>query len=180
MAKLLFASLCDDVRDEISGKISLMGLFDRFIVADFRTPLPTFWVFMQIGCDSEGEHELTVEFRRVDGSSVLRADLKHGIAGKSSITGLCHANINLRLEHVVVPSAGVYEFALCSDGHGIGTLPSRRALVMDSEFAGHSPDAIISCLEPCQGPDNPAKFAPITAGEHLRARAAAHRRHGYY
>lgn len=43
----------------------------------------------------------------------------------------------------------------------------------------HSPnaDAVISCLEPCQGPDNPPKFAPIAAGEHLRARAEASRRH---
>ena len=91
--------------------------------ADFRAPLPTFWLFVQIGCDNEGEHEMTVEFRRVDGPSVLRADLKHSIAGKSSFTGLCHANVNLRLEHVVVPSAGVYEFTLRSDGNEIGTLP---------------------------------------------------------
>ena len=123
MAKLFLATLCDDVREEKSGKFSLMGLFDRFIFADFRAPLPTFWLFVQIGCDNEGEHEMTVEFRRVDGPSVLRADLKHSIAGKSSFTGLCHANVNLRLEHVVVPSAGVYEFTLRSDGNEIGTLP---------------------------------------------------------
>ncbi|HET9916163.1 MAG TPA: hypothetical protein VFQ89_03580 [Candidatus Binatia bacterium] len=98
MAKLFLATLCDDVREEKTGKFSLMGLFDRFIVADFRAPLPTFWLFVQIGCDSEGEHEMTVEFRQIDGPSVLRADLKHGIAGKSSITGLCHAKVNLRLE----------------------------------------------------------------------------------
>ena len=83
-----------------------MGLFDRFIVGDFRAPLPVFWLFVQIGCDTEGEHELTVEFRQIGGASVLRADLKHGIAGKSSITGLYLANVNLRLEHVTVPGAG--------------------------------------------------------------------------
>jgi len=46
-------------------------------------------------------------------------------------------------------------------------------------FHSPNPDAVIACLEPCQGPGNPAKFAPITAGEHLRARAEASRRHGY-
>lgn len=46
-------------------------------------------------------------------------------------------------------------------------------------FHSSNPDAVISCLEPCQGPQNPPKFAPITAGEHLRARAEASRRHGY-
>ena len=123
MAKLFLATLCDDVREEKSGKFSLMGLFDRFIVGDLRAPLPTFWLFVQIGCDTEGEHELTVEFRQIGGKSVLRADLKHGIAGKSGITGLCHANVNLRLEHVIVPSTGIYEFTLSSDGLEIGALP---------------------------------------------------------
>jgi len=46
-------------------------------------------------------------------------------------------------------------------------------------FHSPNPDAVISCLDTCQGPDNPAKFAPVTAGEHLRARAEASRRHGY-
>lgn len=123
MAKLFLATLCDDVREEKSGKFSLMGLFDRFLVTDFRAPLPTFWLYVQIGCDSEGEHDLTVEFRQIGGNSVLRADLKHGSVGKSNLTGLCHGNVNLRLEHVTVPGAGVYEFTLCSDGGEIGTLP---------------------------------------------------------
>jgi len=123
VAKLILATLCDDVREEKTGKFSLMGLFDRFIVADFRAPLPTFFLFAQIGCDSDREHELVVEFKQVDGASVLRADLKHSVVGRSSITGLCHANINLRLEHVVVPGAGNYQFALRSDGEEIGSLP---------------------------------------------------------
>ena len=51
----------------------------------------------------------------------------------------------------------------------------RRSLLLRSL----NPDAIISCLEPCQGPDNPPKYAPISAADHLRARAEASRRHGY-
>ena len=42
-----------------------------------------------------------------------------------------------------------------------------------------NPDAAISFLEPCQGQGILPKFAPITAGEHLRARAEASRRYGY-
>lgn len=45
-------------------------------------------------------------------------------------------------------------------------------------FHSPNPDAVISCLEPCQPPDNPPKFPPVTAGEHLRARAEASRKHG--
>ena len=123
MAKLFLATLCDDVREEKTGKFSLMGLFDRFLVGDFRAPLPSFWMFAQIGCDTEGEHTLTVEFRRAEGEPVMRAEIKHQVVGRNSMTGLCHANINLRLEHLTIPGPGAYEFAIHSDGRHIGSLP---------------------------------------------------------
>jgi hypothetical protein len=123
MAKLFLATACDDVREEKSGKVSLMGLFDRFIVADFRAPLPSFWLFTQIGFDGEGEHTLTVQFRRVEGASVFRTETRHQAAGKNGVSGLSHANINLHLEYLSVPGPGEYEFALHSDGQHIGSLP---------------------------------------------------------
>jgi len=123
MAKLLLATLCDDVREEKTGKFSLMGLFDSFLVADFRAPLPAFWLFVQIGCDREGEHSLNVELRRVEGSSVFRAEIKHQAVGKNGITGRYHANINLRFEPLTVPGPGAYEVALHSDGEHVGSLP---------------------------------------------------------
>jgi len=123
MAKLFLATLRDDVREEKTAKFSLTGVFDRFLVADFRAPQPTFWLFAQVGCDAEGDHTLTVEFRRVEGTSVMRAELKHKAIGKNSITGLCHGNISLRLEQLTIPGPGAYEFALHSDGRRIGSLP---------------------------------------------------------
>jgi hypothetical protein len=48
MAKLFLATLCNDVREEKTGKFSLLGVFDRFLVADFRAPLSTFWLFAQV------------------------------------------------------------------------------------------------------------------------------------
>lgn len=120
MSKLFFATLCDDVREEKSGKFSLMGLFDRFIVGDFRAPLPTFWLFAQSGFDGEGDHGLTIEFRRVEGQSVMRAETRHQVIVKNSVTDFYHANINLR---VAVPGPGAYEFAIHSDGEHVGSLP---------------------------------------------------------
>lgn len=122
MPKLLIATLCDDVREEKTGKVSLMGVFDRFMVADFRVALPTFWLFAQIGCETEGEHTLTVEFRRVEGDVVLRGDIKHSVVGENSVTHLYHANINMRLEHVMLPGPGAYEFAIDSDGVPVGSV----------------------------------------------------------
>ena len=122
MPKLLLVTLCDDVREEKSGKVSLMGIFDRFMVTDFRVPLPAFWLFAQIGCETEGEHTLTVEFRRIEGDSILHGDIKHEVVDKNSVTHLYHANINMRLEHVTLPGPGAYEFALHSDGMPVGSV----------------------------------------------------------
>ncbi len=39
----------------------------------------------------------------------------------------------------------------------------------------HQPnyDALIECLPSCQGPGNPAKYPPITSGEHRNRKFAA-------
>ena len=39
-------------------------------------------------------------------------------------------------------------------------------------FANCNPDARIECLPGCHGPGNPVRHAPITAGEHRRAKLA--------
>jgi hypothetical protein len=99
-----------------------MGIFDRFMVSDFRAPLPPFWLFAQIGCETDGEHTLTVEFRRIEGATILRGDIKHQVIDKNSVSNLYHANINMRLEHVTLPGPGAYEFALHSDGMPVGSV----------------------------------------------------------
>jgi len=40
-------------------------------------------------------------------------------------------------------------------------------------------EVVISCLEPCQGPNKPALYPPITAGERLEARRKENIRTGY-
>ena len=42
-----------------------------------------------------------------------------------------------------------------------------------------NPDVLVTCLDPCQSPERPAQFPPITAGEHLSARIQASRGHVY-
>ena len=39
---VLLAALCDDVRHELSGKVSLMGIFDTFNVAAYTARCPRF------------------------------------------------------------------------------------------------------------------------------------------
>jgi hypothetical protein len=41
-------------------------------------------------------------------------------------------------------------------------------------------DAPIECLEPGRGPDRPARYPPITAGEHIEGKLAEARRASGY
>jgi hypothetical protein len=123
MAKLILATLCDDVRQEKSGKFSLMGMFDQFLVVDFRAPLPSFRLFAQIGFESDGNHSLVIEFRRVEGEMMFKAESTHHVTGINNVTGLYQATINLRFDNLTVPGPGTYEFALHGDGQHIASLP---------------------------------------------------------
>ena len=63
-------------------------------------------------------------------------------------------------------------------------VPPRGAAVHGSRYSAvlfYEPrnDALITCLEPCQGPDRPALYPPITAGAHLAARREETIRSGY-
>jgi isopenicillin N synthase-like dioxygenase len=46
-------------------------------------------------------------------------------------------------------------------------------------FHGPNADAVIACLEPCQSPERPPRYPPITAGEHVLAKARASRGQSY-
>jgi isopenicillin N synthase-like dioxygenase len=46
-------------------------------------------------------------------------------------------------------------------------------------FYQPQPAALITCLEPCQAPDRPAKYAPIAAGEHIQGKRRATSRRDY-
>src|SRR5688572_23295125 len=70
-AQLLLCVLCDDVRQELAGKISLMGLFSNFGVTDFTQPLPPFHIVTRIGVKSEGHHGVKMRLASQEGDFVL-------------------------------------------------------------------------------------------------------------
>jgi len=51
--------------------------------------------------------------------------------------------------------------------------PARRRSIAFFHDGNH--DAVVECLPTCQSPQNPPKYPPVVAGEHLRAKLAAPR-----
>jgi len=121
MTKILLATLCDDVREE-KTKFSLMGVFNQFNVNDFRAPLPPFCILATIGFDTPGNHAISIEFRRVEGDRLFRAESTHELSAQDAATLQYHALVNLRLANLTLPGPGRYEFAFECDGQYVGAI----------------------------------------------------------
>ena len=108
MPKVHFAMLCDDVRVELAGKFSLMGIFDQFQVSDFQNPLPSFYIVARVEFESEGSYPLVVQLRTLEGQSIF--NLSGKIQVQESTQGEKIGNIRLRIDNLRLPLPGQYEF----------------------------------------------------------------------
>ena len=112
MPRVLIATLCDDVREEVGGKNSLMGVFNTFYVSDFRNPINTFWIFARLEFDQDGEYPIVVEFRTIEGQSIfqVRGNVNVQRSQQSQIEPT--ANLKFRVIGLRFPRHGVYELAI--------------------------------------------------------------------
>jgi hypothetical protein len=111
----MIAVLCDDVRNEQRGKVSLMGLFDNFFVSDLSKPLPPFRVFARIGVTTHGEHKLRLEIASLEGDFRVELPGKLNAREQSAASGLHEAVMTLGISGLVVPRAGRYRLRFIVD-----------------------------------------------------------------
>jgi hypothetical protein len=111
----MIAALCDDVRNEVRGKVSLMGLFDNFAVSDVTKPLPAFRVYARIGVTTPGEH--TVQLRITSLESEFQVELPGKLSARetSAASGLHEAVMTLGISGLVVPGPGRYRLRFVVD-----------------------------------------------------------------
>jgi hypothetical protein len=114
--EILLAVLCDDVRHEMSGKVSLMGIFDTFNVAVYTAPLPSFHIFAKFGVVNEGAHPVTMRIRSEEG------DFKTELAGQvltqalDELTERYVCSIDLTINGLTLPRPGRYQVTFAVDG----------------------------------------------------------------
>jgi hypothetical protein len=114
--RVLVALLCDDVRTELRGKVSLMGLFDNFSVADVDKPLPPFRLYARLGVASAGEHAVRLQI--VSEARDFRFELPGKLAARqtSLASALCEATVTLGISGLQVPRPGRYQIRFVVDG----------------------------------------------------------------
>lgn len=125
MPRVLIVTLCDDVREEIAGKLSLMGLFNQFRVADFRNPMPTFWIYARVEFEQPGDYEIRTELRTVEGQGIFQlrgvAQLRPVSTQQASLA-LPTADLKFKIDNLALPRDGLYEIALFYNDQLLQTL----------------------------------------------------------
>jgi len=117
MPKILIATLCDDVREEIAGKVSIMGIFNQFRVADFRSPMRPFWIYARIEFENEGDYPITVELRTVEGQRIFQIQSVAQLPtiperpDRPSTRVPPVADLKFKIDNLSLPRDGLYEVA---------------------------------------------------------------------
>ncbi len=117
------AVLCDDVRQEVNGKLSLMGLFTDFNVSNYQQPLPKFTVFVRLGFHSQGRRTLKLEARSHEGD--FGVGFQGPIEANNQTDGYQQyiADVNFVFENVKIPREGLYSVDVSVDDHVVVQIP---------------------------------------------------------
>ncbi len=124
-----FTIVCDDVRQEMGGKISLMGLFENIYAAQFpafhpRIAVCTEWI------DGQGEFEVMMRIFSSDKKTVLRETVS-----KMNMLnpGMRHRDISVHL-NLEFNLPGTYWIENYLDGEMINSIPLNIVHVKDQNI----------------------------------------------
>ena len=129
MPKAFFAVLCDDVREEMRGKVSLMGIFSQFMVSDFSKPLPRFRLFAKIGFESDGNHPFTIRLRNGEGQNIFEFSGMANIKDEDEVTNLYMANLNIGFDDLKLPRPGIYEIVFLYQEQAFHIIPLQAVMI---------------------------------------------------
>ncbi len=129
MPSVFLAVLCDDVREEMRGKFSLMGIFSQFMVSDFSKPLPRFRLFAKIGFESDGSHPFTVRLRSSEGQNIFEFRGLAQVREEDEVTNLYMANLNLAFDDLKLPRPGIYELVLAYKDQTFHVVPLQAVMI---------------------------------------------------
>ncbi len=154
-----FALLADAATVDASGKLNVLGVFDRIHAQDFPVRHGRVSLVFRFSADvgELGAHDVLIRLSSPAGKEMLRLDgrmeLGGGARGVSDGIKVPHV---LNLDGIVFPEAGRYAFDISVDGDTLYSLP----LVLD-EVRGPGP----SPRSGSGGPPSPFIFSPGQGAE---------------
>lgn len=120
------ALLADAATIDASGKLNILGVFDRIQSGDFPARHGRVALVLRFsgGMQEAGEHEVAIRLVGPDGDEVVGLDgtLQVG-PGPGAVGGAIRVPHVLNLDGLVFPSAGSYTFEIRVDGEHHLSLP---------------------------------------------------------
>lgn len=120
------ALLADAATIDASGKLNILGIFDRIQSGSFPVRHGRISLVLRFtgGMDEAGDHEVAIRLMGPDGEEVVGLDgtLQVG-PGPGSAGGAIRVPHVLNLDGLVFPSAGRYTFEIRVDGEHHLSLP---------------------------------------------------------
>ena len=122
--------------DAMSGKGSLIGMFDRFTLSAYPAQLPPFWAFLQL-VDGIGRYELMVEVHDLREDTII-ARMKVVVEFPERTN---RVNIPFQIAGLPLAHPGVYDFIVTADGKEINRQRLEANLIGGETDAPNEPSA---------------------------------------
>ena len=108
--------VCDEaIKEEGTGKITLIGIFETMRVPRFPARLPRLCVYVKM-TDAEGQYEITLQLIRLDDLQVIGERRLTAALGDRMAAG----ELVFRFRTLTLLQPGRYEFRLFADGRTLG------------------------------------------------------------
>jgi hypothetical protein len=120
-----FAFLADAAVVDGSGKLSVLGVFDRIRAREFPARHGRIALVMRLAAspEDEGEHKVEIRLRSPDDHDVLRLDGQVRVGPAPQTQGMTRIAQVLNLDGVVFPRAGRYRFEIRIDDQLAAPVP---------------------------------------------------------
>lgn len=120
------ALLADAATIDGSGKLNILGVFDRLLATSLPTRHPRLSLVLRFsaGVHEIGKHEIGIVLNAPDGKEVVRIDGEMNLApGPSSVGGAVRVPHVLNMDGLVFTVAGTYTFDVRVDGEHHVSIP---------------------------------------------------------
>jgi hypothetical protein len=120
------ALLADAATVDASGKLNILGIFDRLGATSFPTRHPRLSLVLRFsaGVHEVGRHEVAIALKAPDGRELVRIDGEMSLtAGPRSVAGGVLVPHVLNMDGLVFPMAGRYAFDVAVDGEHHVSIP---------------------------------------------------------
>jgi hypothetical protein len=120
------ALLADAATIDGSGKLNILGIFDRLTTNSFPTRHPRLSLVLRFsaGLQEVGKHEVAIALKGPDGKQLVRIDGEMNLApGPSGAGGAVLVPHVLNMDGLIFPAAGRYAFDVRVDGEHHVSIP---------------------------------------------------------